>query len=166
MFPKKLNLRFTPIGKPNNGYLSMNPSNDEEKLWVLEVLRCGRREGEHWGLGATLGQVCRCLLILGGREGGASLPAAKVSIATVPDPNAGPFLFEYASQFQKKSFALFEDVLQTWPKEWPQKYCNGIIAQCRLPAPLRASHTPHSALAGCNSTLQIIKGHSSLTDAT
>ena len=56
---------------------------------LLELLRCGREEGgADWGLGgATLGQVCRCLLILGG---GRQPRSAKVSIATTPDPNAGP----------------------------------------------------------------------------
>ena len=39
--------------------------------------------------GATLGQVCRCLLILGG---GRQPRSAKVSIATTPDLNAGPHL--------------------------------------------------------------------------
>ena len=43
------------------------------------------------------------------REGGTSLPTAKVSIATAPDPNAGPpSLKKYGSQLQNVvSFALF-----------------------------------------------------------
>ena len=104
------------------------------------------------------------------REGGRGAPASLLPRLVLPPyqtPMQAPSSLSMLPNSKKVlSFALVEIFLQKLPKEWPQKHCNGITAQCRFPAPLRASHTPHSALAGCNSTLQIIKGPSSLTDAT
>ena len=84
-----------------SGDLSIIPSNDEEKVMSFGGAQMWEEGGGALGIGGH-SRPGLPVPIDPRREGGASLPAAKVSIATVPDPNAGPFPSEYASQFQKR----------------------------------------------------------------
>ena len=98
---------------------------------LLELLRCGREEGgADWGLGgATLGQVCRCLLILGGRGPASLLP--RLVLPPYQTPMQAPFS-EYGSQKNVfiRTFAAAQKSIAT----------------------ASALTGSHSALAGCTNT--------------